>query len=98
MQRAGVEPIIDSASLAVAGLVEVLIHLPRIYLEYRKLLSEIRHKRPDAALLTDSPDFHLRLARQLKRIGVPVVYLISPQVWAWRKDLLPLMRRTNIGR
>ncbi len=85
---------VDSASLAVAGLVEVVIHLPRIYGEYRKLVREIRRKPPEAAVLTDSPDFHLRLARELKRMGVPVVYLIAPQVWAWRKDRLPLMRRT----
>ena len=94
MQRAGVQPVVDSASLAVAGLLEVVVHLPRIYREYRKLVREIRRKPPDAAVLTDSPDFHLRLARELKRMGVPVVYLIAPQVWAWRKDRLPLMRRT----
>ena len=94
MQRAGVQPVVDSASLAVAGLLEVVVHLPRIYREYRKRVREIRRKPPDAAVLTDSPDFHLRLARELKRMGVPVVYLIAPQVWAWRKDRLPLMRRT----
>lgn len=85
---------VDSASLAVAGVVEVLIHLPRIYREYRKLVREIRRNLPDVAVLTDSPDFHLRLARELKRMGVPVIYLVAPQVWAWRKDRLPLMRRT----
>ena len=94
MRRAGVEATVDSASLAVTGLVEVVVHLPRIYGEYRKLLREIGRRRPDAAVLTDSPDFHLRLARKLKRMGIPVVYLIAPQVWAWRKDRLPLMRRT----
>ncbi|MGI8743059.1 MAG: lipid-A-disaccharide synthase [Bryobacteraceae bacterium] len=94
MQRAGVRPVVDAASLAVAGLVEVLIHLPRIYREYRKLLREIRRQRPVAAVLTDSPDFHLRLARQLKRLDIPVVYLIAPQVWAWRKNRLRGMRRT----
>src|SRR5207237_2265461 len=66
----------------------------RIYGEYRKLLREIRRKRPDAAILTDSPDFHLRLARELKRMGVPVVYLIAPQAWAWRKRRIPMMRST----
>ena len=94
MQRAGVRPVIDSASLAVAGLVEVIRHLPRIYGEYRKLLREIRRDPPDAAILTDSPDFHLRLARRLKRMGIPVIYLIAPQVWAWRKRRLPLIRKT----
>ena len=94
MQAAGVEAVVDSASLAVAGLLEVLIHIPRIYGEYRKLLREIRRRKPSLAILTDSPDFHLRLAKQLKKMRIPVVYLIAPQVWAWRKDRLPAMRRT----
>jgi lipid-A-disaccharide synthase len=94
MQRAGVRAVVDSAKLAVVGLVEVVLHLPRIYGEYRKLLSEATRDPPDLAILTDSPDFHLRLARQLKKLGVPVVYLVAPQVWAWRKGRLPLMRRT----
>src|SRR5437764_14618011 len=93
MQRAGVKAVVDANSLAVAGLIEVVVHLPRIYGEYRKLLREIRRNRPDAAVLTDSPDFHLRLARELKRIGVPVIYLIAPQAWAWRKRRIPMMRR-----
>ncbi len=94
MQAAGVQAIVDSASLAVVGLVEVLRHIPRIYAEYRKLLRAVRSKRPDVAILTDSPDFHLRLARQLKKLDIPVIYLVAPQVWAWRKDRLPSMRRT----
>lgn len=94
MQAAGVEVVVDSSTLAVAGIVEVLAHIPRIYGEYRKLLREVRRRRPRVAILTDSPDFHLRLARHLKRMGIPVIYLIAPQVWAWRKDRLPLLRRT----
>ena len=85
LQAEGVEPIIDAASLAVVGLAEVVGHLPRIYGEYRKLLRYIRRHKPVAAILTDSPDFHLRLARHLKRLGVPVYYLVAPQVWAWRQ-------------
>ena len=93
MRRAGVETIVDAASLAVVGLLEVVSHIPRIYLEYRKLLAAARHERPDLAILTDSPDFHLRLARQLRRQGIPVIYLVAPQVWAWRKGRLGEMRR-----
>lgn len=85
LQQLGVEPVIDSASLAVVGLAEVVGHLPRIYGEYRKLVRYARAHPPDAAILTDSPDFHLRLARHLKRAGVPVFYLVAPQVWAWRQ-------------
>src|SRR5580700_6416692 len=94
MRRAGVETVVDAASLAVVGLVEVLAHIPAIYGEYRKLLAAARRTRPALAILTDAPDFHLRLARKLHRQGIPVVYLVAPQVWAWRKGRLPSMRRT----
>jgi lipid-A-disaccharide synthase len=94
MRRAGVQTIVDASSLAVVGLVEVLSHIPRIYGEYRKLLAAAKETRPDLAILTDSPDFHLRLATRLHRQGIPVIYLVAPQVWAWRKDRLPGMRRT----
>jgi lipid-A-disaccharide synthase len=94
MQKAGVRPVVDAHSLAVVGLVEVLAHIPRIYGEYRKLLDAARAERPELAILTDSPDFNLRVARQLKKLGIPVFYLVAPQVWAWRKGRLPLMRRT----
>lgn len=94
MQQVGVRPVVDSRNLAVVGLAEVIGHIPRIYGEYRKLLAAARAERPQAAILTDSPDFHLRLARQLKKLQIPVIYLVAPQVWAWRKGRLPLMRRT----
>jgi lipid-A-disaccharide synthase len=97
LRRAGVEAVIEAESLAVVGLVEVVGHLPRIWREYLKLISAVRERRPQLAILTDSPDFHLRVARRLKRQGVPVVYLVAPQVWAWRKGRISGMRR-NIGR
>jgi lipid-A-disaccharide synthase len=93
MRRAGVRAVIQSESLAVVGLVEVLAHIPRIYGEYRKLLRAVAEERPDIAILTDSPDFHLRVARRVSRMGIPVIYFVAPQVWAWRKDRLPMMRR-----
>ncbi|PYT31888.1 MAG: lipid-A-disaccharide synthase [Acidobacteria bacterium] len=93
MREAGVEPIVRSEDLAVVGLVEVVGHLPAIYGEYRKLIAAAHDRRPELAILTDSPDFHLRVARQLKKLGTRVVYLVAPQVWAWRKGRLPLMRR-----
>jgi lipid-A-disaccharide synthase len=80
--------------LAVVGLVEVIRHIPRIYREYRRLLDAVRRERPDAAILTDSPDFHLRIANRLKQMGIPVIYLVAPQVWAWRKGRLKGMRGT----
>jgi len=92
LQCARVNPIIDSASLAVVGLAAVVGHPPRSYGECRTLLGYARPHRPDAALLTDSPDFHLRLARHLKRMDVPVYYLVAPQVWAWRQGRVKLIR------
>jgi lipid-A-disaccharide synthase len=94
MRQAGVDTVVDAASLAVVGLLEVVAHIPRIYGEFRKVLAAARQNKPDLAILTDSPDFHLRLARRLRAAGVPVVYLVAPQAWAWRKGRIPMMRRT----
>jgi lipid-A-disaccharide synthase len=93
LREAGVETVVASESLAVVGLVEVLAHIPRIYGEYRKLLAAVRERRPSIAILTDSPDFHLRVARQVALMGIPVVYLVAPQVWAWRQGRTRRMRR-----
>lgn len=93
MRAAGVRTVVDSGSLAVVGLLEVVLHLPRVYGEYRKLLREAERARPDLAVLTDSPDFHLRVAARLKRQGIPVVYLVAPQVWAWREGRVKTLRR-----
>ena len=93
MRNAGVEPVVEAESLAVVGLVEVVSHLPRIWRQYRKLAAAARDRRPQLAILTDSPDFHLRLARRLKKQGVTVVYLVAPQAWAWRQGRIAGMRR-----
>ncbi|MFB3777383.1 MAG: lipid-A-disaccharide synthase [Bryobacteraceae bacterium] len=92
MRAAGVRQVVDAASLSVVGLVEVVRHIPRIYMEFRKMVAAARSERPDLAILTDSPDFHLRLAPRLKALGVPVVYLVAPQVWAWRKGRIGRIR------
>ena len=93
MQAAGVRAIVDARSLNVVGIVEVVSHLPRIWREFRKLIASARAPRPDLAILTDSPDFHLPLARRLHHLGVPVFYLVAPQVWAWRSNRIRAMRR-----
>ena len=92
LQALGVEPVIDAADLSVVGLAEVVAHLPRIYRQYRKLVRFAGQRVPEAALLTDNPDFNLRLARHLKRLGVPVYYLVAPQVWAWRPGRVKVIR------
>jgi lipid-A-disaccharide synthase len=93
LRAAGVDPVVNSESLAVVGLVEVLHHIPRIYKEFRKLISAATVCRPELAILTDSPDFHFRVARKLRARGVPVVYLVAPQVWAWRQGRTKVMLR-----
>jgi lipid-A-disaccharide synthase len=97
MQGVGVRAVVDARSLSVVGLVEVAGHIPRIYREYRRLADAARAERPQLAILTDSPDFHLRLARRLKKLGIPVLYLGAPQVWAWRKGRIHAIKR-NIDR
>lgn len=94
MQAAGVRPIIDMRSIAVVGLVEVLRHIPRILGQFRTLTRAIPKEKPEIAILTDAPDFHLRLARRLRRHKVPVVYLIAPQAWAWRQGRVKTLRAT----
>jgi lipid-A-disaccharide synthase len=93
LREAGVETVVKSESLAVVGLVEVLAHIPRIYGEFRKLLAAVRERKPSLAILTDSPDFHLRVARKVALMGIPVVYLVAPQVWAWRQGRTRQLKR-----
>ena len=93
MVAAGVEPVVHASSIAVVGLVEVLEHIPRIYSEFRKLIRAAEQRRPRLAILTDSPDFNLRVAKHMKRLGIPVLYLVAPQVWAWRESRVKTMRR-----
>jgi lipid-A-disaccharide synthase len=92
MQAAGVRAVVDSRSIAVVGLVEVIAHIPRIYGQFRKLKKAVVKEKPDVAILTDAPDFNLRLAKFLRKQRIPVVYLIAPQAWAWRQGRVRTMR------
>lgn len=80
--------------LAVVGLLEVVSHLPRLRRIFRAVLAEVDARRPDVAVLVDYPDFNLRLARELRRRDIPVLYYVSPQVWAWRRGRLGAIRET----
>jgi lipid-A-disaccharide synthase len=84
MRQAGVRLYAHAGDLAVVGLVEVAARLPAIWQAYRSMVRYLRDRRPDLVILVDFPDFNLRLARRAFRLGIPVVYFISPQVWAWR--------------
>ena len=93
MQAAGVELVEHARRVNVLGLVEVVKHLPRIYGVFHRLLAEVDRRRPRLALLVDFPDFNLRLARRLHARGIPVVYFIAPQIWAWRAGRLRAIQR-----
>lgn len=79
--------------LAVVGLVEVLSHLRRLKHLFDSVVAEAARVRPDVAVLIDYPDFNLRLARELKKLGIPVVYYVSPQLWAWRRGRIKDVKR-----
>jgi lipid-A-disaccharide synthase len=94
MRESGVETVVDIHKLAVLGPLEAISHLGHLYSALRLLVSETRARRPRVAILVDFPDFNLRLASKLKALGIPVLYLISPQVWAWRSGRIKQMQKT----
>lgn len=86
MAAAGCDILIPAEELAVMGIIEVVGHFPVIWRAFRRLKKELNGPRkPDALVLIDFPEFNLRLARQAHKAGVPVLYYVSPQVWAWRQ-------------
>jgi lipid-A-disaccharide synthase len=93
MEAAGLERVVRAEDVAVMGLTEVVRHLPRIYGEFQKLKRAIRARRPDVAVLIDFPEIHFRLARQLHAMGVPVIYFVSPQLWAWKRRRIQLVQK-----
>ena len=94
MAAAGCDLLADSREIAVVGIAEVLKILPRARQIFDQLLEEVDRRGTRVAVLVDFPDFNLRLAKQLHRRGVRVVYYISPQVWAWRKGRVKTIART----
>lgn len=85
LERARFEALFSVAKLTGMGLVELLGNLGNLWRGYRVLKSALRDRRPNLLVLIDFPDFNLRLARLAKRFGVPVLYYVSPQIWAWRR-------------
>ncbi|HUY13627.1 MAG TPA: lipid-A-disaccharide synthase [Terriglobia bacterium] len=85
MRRGGVQTAVDSRQFAMMGITEVASGLPRAYRAFHRLLREAAIRKPNLAVLIDSPSLNMRLAKRLKRMGIPVVYFISPQIWAWKK-------------
>ncbi len=93
MAAAGQEQIVRAEEMAHMGVTEVIRHMPRIYAGYRKLRGAIRRRRPSAAVLIDFPDVHLRLAKELHSLGIPVIYFVGPQLWAWKKRRIERVRK-----
>jgi len=85
LEAAGLERVVASEELSVVGISEVVEKLPALRRALGRLGAEARRRRPDAAILVDFPDFHVLLARRLRRAGVPIVDYVPPQVWAWRR-------------
>jgi lipid-A-disaccharide synthase len=90
---AGAELVADLVSHAVVGIAEVAAQIGAYTKLFRTLVSLLRRERPDALVLLDFPDFNIRLGRQAKAEGIPVVYYISPQVWAWRRGRIRTLAR-----
>jgi lipid-A-disaccharide synthase len=84
MKAAGVELFFDAASIAVVGIVEVLRHWGEIKQAMAMVRTRLEQDRPDLLVLVDYPEFNLKMARHAKALGIPVLFYISPQVWAWR--------------
>ena len=88
MEAAGQRRVVKAEDVAHMGITEVIRHAPNVYRQYRRLVGSIRRERPDVAVLIDFPDVNFRLAKHLRRAGVPVVWFVSPQLWAWKRGRL----------
>jgi lipid-A-disaccharide synthase len=93
MRAAGCDTVVDAKDLSVVGITEILSHLPKIWGLFHKLIAETDKRKPDLAIVIDSPAFNWRVARQMKKRGIPVVYYVCPQFWAWRQGRVRLLRK-----
>ena len=93
MRAAGCDTVVDAKDLAVVGISEIVSHLPKIYGLFHKLIAEADRRHPDLAIVIDSPAFNWRVAGKMRKRGVPVVYYVCPQFWAWRQGRVRLLRK-----
>jgi lipid-A-disaccharide synthase len=93
LRNAGMETLVDASDVATVGVVEGARHLRALFGVYRALVQRLRENPPDLCILIDFPEFNLRVARAAKRAGVPVLYYIGPQVWAWRRGRVRTIAR-----
>ncbi|MFW6191630.1 MAG: lipid-A-disaccharide synthase [Thiohalospira sp.] len=92
LRAAGAQLEVHADELSVMGIVEVLRHYPRLRRILKRLQGLLAERRPDLLLVTDLPDFNLRLAATAQALGIPVLYYVSPQVWAWRSKRVKVIR------
>ncbi|HIJ41764.1 MAG TPA: lipid-A-disaccharide synthase, partial [Deltaproteobacteria bacterium] len=93
LERAGVHILFHSSEMAVVGLTEAVVRIRTIFRAARRVKTILREKRPDLLILLDYPEFNLYLAKFARRLNIPVLYYISPQVWAWRKGRVKKIAR-----
>ena len=93
MRAAGCDVVVDAKDLAVVGITEVVSHLKKILGLYKKLIRAVDERHPALAVVIDSPAFNWRVARQVRKRGIPVVYYVCPQFWAWRQGRVKLLRK-----
>jgi lipid-A-disaccharide synthase len=93
MRDAGCDTVVDARDLAVVGISEILSHLPKIWSLFHRLISEADQRRPELAIVIDSPAFNWRVARKMHQRAIPVVYYVCPQFWAWRQGRVRLLRK-----
>ena len=92
MRAAGCDTVVEAKDLAVVGITEILSHLQKILRLYKHLIHEADRRKPELAIVIDSPAFNWRVARQMKRRGILTVYYVAPQFWAWRQGRVRLIR------
>jgi len=93
MREAGADIMVDFSELAVMGIVEVLKRYRHIKNIFNQLILELKTNKPDLLVLVDYPGFNLKLAKHAKKLGIPVLYYISPKVWAWRAGRVKTIKR-----
>lgn len=94
LAREGMELVQHASEMGIVGLVDVIKHLPMLRRVFRELMERIKREKPDAVFLIDYPGFNLRVAKACKKLGLRVVYYISPQIWAWRQGRVRHIART----
>jgi lipid-A-disaccharide synthase len=93
MQEIGVELLFSIQDLSFIGIFEIIFHIPRILRILNTITKQAKKRNTKAAVLIDSPDFNLRVAKKLKKQSLPVLYYVSPTVWAWRKNRLQTIKK-----